>query len=502
MKRYKYYIVIVALLLCAHTNVWAGNEEEAFLDSIAKEVANKRTLFKDIAGVDVAVQQTASYQDKTFLVNCSVERADFVDALSVPEIGAMLKFYCENEPKQTISTEALLMEKYFPGFLDAMVKSKSTYRVQTTLTPTGYQDTRALDSQELKQIERVDSTAFKALCLKKGTALFNTVLLPFSAKSGNILKGLTAQGDKLWIEILTTDKALTAMEKNMEVIKRALYFCPMIDSEYAKEMTKFVDYGFWLTTNTGKRMEITYTPAERERLDTMTIDATDRQMFIILINTMSSLPIKMDNYQTLVGFEYQNKTVSMIDEIHTESERVKELLKHQETIKSEYIDHVFKAEKLYANFAESKVNIRRVFRGLEGGDVSYMMTAEEIDQLLASPQQVKDSLLLQSKMDVRSLQFSMQKCGEGYLCTRKVSIEGDNVVWSVVANIPLAKYKQFVKQDLRAKTIEIFKNPANGILRDAVKKLQKNLIFRLYSADMKQHHDTTVSYKELEKLGS
>ena len=145
MKRYKYYIVIVALLLCAHTNVWAGNEEEAFLDSIAKEVANKRTLFKDIAGVDVAVQQTASYQDKTFLVNCSVERADFVDALSVSEIGAMLKFYCENEPKQTISTEALLMEKYFPGFLDAMVKSKSTYRVQTTLTPTGYQDTRALE---------------------------------------------------------------------------------------------------------------------------------------------------------------------------------------------------------------------------------------------------------------------------------------------------------------------------------------------------------------------
>ena len=131
-----------------------------------------------------------------------------------------------------------------------------------------------------------------------------------------------------------------------------------------------------------------------------------------------------------------------------------------------------------------------------------MMTAEEIDQLLASPQQVKDSLLLQSKMDVRSLQFSMQKCGEGYLCTRKVSIEGDNVVWSVVANIPLAKYKQFVKQDLRAKTIEIFKNPANGILRDAVKKLQKNLTFRLYSADMKQHHDTTVSYKELEKSGS
>ena len=442
------------------------------MDSIAKEVANKRTLFKDIAGVDVAVQQTASYQDKTFLVNCSVERADFVDALSVPEIGAMLKFYCENEPKQTISTEALLMEKYFPGFLDAMVKSKSTYRVQTTLTPTGYQDTKALDSQELKQIERVDSTAFKALCLKKGTALFNTVLLPFTAKSGNILKRLTAQGDKLWIEIQTTDKALTAMEKNLEVIKRALYFCPMIDSEYAKEMTKFVDYGFWLTTNTGKRMEITYTPAERERLDTMTIDATDRQMFIILINTMSSLPIKMDNYQTLVGFEYQDKTVSMIDEIHTESERVKELLKHQEAIKSEYIDHVFKAEKLYANFAESKVNIRRVFRGLEGGDVS------------------------------RSLQFSMQKCGEGYLCTRKVSIEGDNVVWSVVANIPLAKYKQFVKQDLRAKTIEIFKNPANGILRDAVKKLQKNLTFRLYSADMKQHHDTTVSYKELEKSGS
>ena len=326
------------------------------------------------------------------------------------------------------------------------------------------------------------------------------MLLPFSAKSGNILKRLTAQGDKLWIEIQTTDKALTAMEKNLEVIKRALYFCPMIDSEYAKEMTKFVDYGFWLTTNTGKRMEITYTPAERERLDTMTIDATDRQMFIILINTMSSLPIKMDNYQTLVGFEYQDKTVSMIDEIHTESERVKELLKHQETIKSEYIDHVFKAEKLYANFAESKVNIRRVFRGLEGGDVSYMMTAEEIDQLLASPQQVKDSLLLQSKMDVRSLQFSMQKCGEGYLCTRKVSIEGDNVVWSVVANIPLAKYKQFVKQDLRAKTIEIFKNPANGILRDAVKKLQKNLTFRLYSADMKQHHDTTVSYEELEKV--
>ena len=59
MKRYKYFTVIVALLLCAHTNVWAGNEE-AFLDSIAKEVANKRTLFKDIAGVDVDVQQTAS----------------------------------------------------------------------------------------------------------------------------------------------------------------------------------------------------------------------------------------------------------------------------------------------------------------------------------------------------------------------------------------------------------------------------------------------------------
>ena len=134
------------------------------------------------------------------------------------------------------------------------------------------------------------------------------------------------------IEIQTSDKSLMAMQANMDLIKRALYVCPMINSEYSKEMTKFVEYGFLLSTDTGKTIEISYTPEERSQLDSLATGVTDRQMYMILINGMSKLPIKVSPYQTRVGFEYADKTLSMIDEVHTDNEKVKELMKHQTMI--------------------------------------------------------------------------------------------------------------------------------------------------------------------------
>ena len=492
MNYKKFFTFVAFMLFCSYIDVWAGNDTEALLKEVGKEYADLRCLFKNIAGVDVSVQQSANYQDKLFQVNDTVSRADFVDALSVSQIESMLKFYCEDNTKQTLVVEVLLLEKHFPGFLDALIKSKSSYRRQMSLSSTDYQHTAELNTKELKQIERVDTTALKALCLKKGTDLFNNVLLPFKSPNGNVLKRLTAKGEKLMIEIQTSDRSLTAIQTNMDLIRRALYFCPMLNSEYSKEMTKFVEYGFLLSTDTGKTIEISYTPEERSQLDSLATGVTDRQMYMILINGMSKLPIKVSPYQTRVGFEYADKTLSMIDEVHTDNEKVKELMKHQERIKADYIEHIFSSEQFYQNFSENGVSIKRVYRGLGDDEISYMMTAHEIDSLLKSPQQVKDSLLIHSKMDALNVQYSLQNCKEGYLCPRQVSIEGDHVVYAILANIPLTKYKPYVQHDLSAKALEIYKSPSNGILRDAVKKLHKGFIYRLYSSDMTLHHDTVI----------
>lgn len=488
----KFFALMACLLLCSFIDVWAASDNDSLLVKVATEYADIRGLFKNIAGVDVAVQQSASYHDKLFQVNSEVLRAEFDDALPVSQIESMLKFYCEDNTKQTLAVEVLLMEKHFPGFLDALIKTKSSYRRLMSLPTTDYRHTAELNNKELKKIERVDTTALTALCLKKGTDLFNSVLLPFKSPNGNVLNRLTAKEDKLVIEIQTSDKSLMAMQANMDLIKRALYVCPMINSEYSKEMTKFVEYGFLLTSDTGKTIEVSYSSEEREQLDSLTTDATDRQMYVILINGMSELPTKVGPYQTRVGFEYADKTLSMIDEVRTDNEKVKELMRHQEHIKAEYIGHIFSSEKFYQNFSENGVNIKRVYRGLGNSDISYMMTAKEIENLLKSPQQVKDSLLLQSKMDLLTLQYSMQKCNDGYLCPRQVAIEGGYVIYSIVANIPLAKYKQYVQRDLSEKALEIYKSSSNGILRDAVKKLHKGFIYRLYNSDMTLHHDTVI----------
>lgn len=491
---------MACMLLCSHVNAWAGSDDEAFLEKVAKEFVGMKVPLKNIVGVDVAIKQSVTYQDKVFEVRCVMERARYEDALPLSQISPMIKFYCEDNPKQTLVLEVLLLEKHFPGFLDAMIKSKSSYRVQMSLPSTDYQYAGELNSKELKQIERVDTSTLTALSLKKGVDLFNSVLLPFKAPNGNVLNRLIVQDNKLVVDIQISDKALMAMQKNMDLMKKAFYFNPLINSNYPRDLVESVEYGFILTTSTGRRQDISYTSEEREQLAAMPVKNTDRQMYMILINGMSDLPTKTGPYQTRVGFEYADRTLSMIDEVHADNDRVREMMKRQEYIRGAFIEHVFTSEKLYKNFSENGVNVRRVFRGLTDSDISYMMTAKEIDSLLKTPQRAKDSLLIQCKMDVLNLQFSLQQCREGYLCPCQISIEGDHVVWSVVGNIPLEKYKQYVQRDLSAKALEVYRSKANDVLRDAVKKLQKNLIYRFYSPDMKLHHDTLISYDNLKTI--
>jgi hypothetical protein len=342
--------------------------------------------------------------------------------------------------------------------------------------------------------------ALAALILQKGVDLFNHVLLPYKPKSGNVWNKITLQDGKVWMDLQVPDKALSAIQKNLEVMKRAFYFCPTLDSGYSKDMLKTVDYGFRLTTDTGRSMEIAYTPEERERLDTLGTDVTDRQMYVLLINIMHTLPIKIKSYQTRVGFKYADKTLSIVDEVHTDNARIKELMKRPESLREEYLLHMFSSVQFFENFSENGIGIRRIFRGLADEDLSYMMTAHEIDSLLKSPQQVKDSLLLQSQLDVLTLQMGQQSCKEGFFCPRQVSMEGDNVVWTIVGNVSLASYKKYIQRDLRAKAIELYQSKTGNLLREAVTKLHKGLIYRVYSSDMKQHHDTTIPFSVLNDL--
>lgn len=500
MKKYGIFALLTYMLLCAPIRVWAGSDDEAFLEQVAKECGNMKGPLKMIAGLDIDIKPSATYQAKTFEVSCDMKRARYEDALPLPQIASMVKFYYEDQPKQTLALEVLQLEKNFPGFLDAMIKTKSTYCVQAKQTDNACQYTGQLDSKELKQIERIDSIALAALILQKGVDLFNHVLLPYKAKSGNVWNKMTLQEGKVWLDLQVPDKALTAIQKNLEVMKRAFYFCPTLDSGYSKDMLKTVDYGFRLTTDTGRSMEIAYTPEERERLDTLGTDVTDRQMYVLLINIMHTLPIKIKSYQTRVGFEYADKTLSIVDEVHTDNARIKELMKRPESLREEYLLHMFSAVQFFENFSENGIGIRRIFRGLADEDLSYMMTAHEIDSLLKSPQQVKDSLLLQSQLDVLTLQMGQQSCKEGFFCPCQVSMEGDNVVWTVVGNVSLASYKKYIQRDLRAKAIEIYQSKSGNLLREAVKKLHKGLIYRVYTGDMKQHHDTVIPFSALNDL--
>lgn len=500
MKKYTFFAWLTCMLLCTPIRVWAGSDDEAFLEQVAKDCADMKGPLKMIAGVDIDITPSATYQEKTFEVSCDMKRAKYEDALPLTQIAAMVKFYYEDQPKQTLALEVLQLEKNFPGFLDAMIKTKSSYRVHSVLADSVYQYTGTLDAKELKQIKKVDSVGYTSLFLQKGAALFNQVLLPYKAKSGNVWKKLSVGGDTLWYEIQVPDKALSAIQKNLEVMKRAFYFCPTLDSGYSGEMTKHARYGFRLTTNTGRSMEIAYTPEERERLDTLGAGVTDRQMYVLLINIMHTLPIKVKSYQTRVGFEYADKTLSIVDEVHTDNARIKELMKRPESIRAEYLMHMFSSVQFFDNFSENGVGIRRIFRGLADEDLSYMMTAHEIDSLLKSPQQVKDSLLLQSQLEVLTLQMGQQSCKEGFFCPRQVSMEGDNVVWTIVGNVSLASYKKYIQRDLRAKAIELYQSKSGNLLREAVTKLHKGLIYRVYSSDMKQHHDTTIPFSVLNDL--
>lgn len=500
MKKYGIFALLTYMLLCTPIRVWADSDDEAFLEQVAKECGNMKGPLKMIAGLDIDIKPSATYQAKTFEVSCDMKRARYEDALPLPQIASMVKFYYEDQPKQTLAMEVLLLEKNYPGFLDAMIKTKSTYRVQALLPTKDYQRIGSLDSKELKQIERVDSIALAALILQKGVDLFNHVLLPYKAKSGNVWNKMTLQEGKVWMDLQVPDKALTAIQKNLEVMKRAFYFCPTLDSGYSKDMLKTVDYGFRLTTDTGRSMEIAYTPEEREQLNALGAGVTDRQMYVLLINIMRTLPITVKPYQTRVGFEYADKTLSIVDEVHTDNPRIKEMMKRPEAIRAEYLTHMFSSVQFFENFSENGVGIRRIFRGLADEDVSYMMSAQEIGTLLKSPQQVKDSLLLQSQLDVLTLQMGQQSCKEGFFCLRQVSMEGDNVVWTVVGNVSLASYKKYIQRDLRAKAIEIYQSKSGNLLREAVKKLHKGLIYRVYTGDMKQHHDTVIPFSALNDL--
>ena len=500
MKKYSFFALLICMLLCSPVRMWAGSDDEAFLEQVAKEFADMKGQLKSIVGVDVDVKHAAVFYEQTFDVKCELKRALYEDALPISQIAAMVKFYYEDQPMQTLALEVLLLEKNYPGFLDAMIKTKSSYRVHSVLADSVYQYTGTLDAKELKQIQKVDSVGYTSLFLQKGAALFNKVLLPYRASSGNIWWKLSVGGDTLWYEIQVPDKALSAIQKNQEVVSRAFYFCPTLDSGYSGEMTKHALYGFRLTTNTGRSMEIAYTPEERERLDTLGAGVTDKQMYVLLINIMRTLPIMVKSYQTRVGFEYGDKTLSIVDEVHTDNAKIKELMKHPETLRSEYLTHMFSAVKFFENFSENGVGIRRIFRGLADKDLSYMMTAHEIDSLLKSPQQVKDSLLLQSQLDVLTLQMGQQSCKEGFFCPRQASMEGDNVVWTVVGNVSLASYKKYLQRDLRAKAIELYQSKSGNLLREVVTKLHKGLIYRVYSSDMKQHHDTAIPFSVLNEL--
>jgi hypothetical protein len=500
MKKFSFFALLACMLLCAPLRVWADSDDEALLEQVAKGCADLKGPLKKIGGFDIYIKQSATYQEKVFEVNCDMRRVNNDYAMPLPQIASMVKFYFEDQPKQTLALEVLLLEKIFPGFLDAMVKTKSTYRVQAVLSGDVYQYTGVLDSKELKQVERIGSSKLATLALQKGINLFNHVLLPYKSKIGNVLNKIALQDGKVWMDVQIPDKALTAIQKNMEVMKRAFYFCPTLDSGYSRDMLQSVDYGFRVTTDMGRRMEITYTPEERQQLDTLGSTVTDRQMYALLINIMPTLPITIKPYQTRVGFEYADMTLSIVDEVHTDNARIKELMKRPETLRSEYLTHLFGSVKFFENFSENGVGIRRIFRGLADEDLSYMMTAKEIDSLLKSPQQVKDSLLLQSRLEVLTLQMNQQTCKEGFFCPRQVSMEGDNVVWTIVGNVSLDSYKKYLQRDLRAKAIELYQSKTGNLLRETVTKLHKGLIYRVYSSDMKQHHDTAIPFSVLNDL--
>ena len=179
MKKYTFFALLTCMLLCAPIRMWAGSDDEAFLEQVAKEYADMKGQLKSIVGVDVDVKHSADYHERTFDVNCELERAKYDDALSVSQIAAMVKFYYEDQSKQTLALEVLLLEKDHPGFLDAMIKTKSSYRVHSVLADSVYQYTGTLDAKELKQIKKVDSVGYTSLFLQKGAALFNKVLLPY-----------------------------------------------------------------------------------------------------------------------------------------------------------------------------------------------------------------------------------------------------------------------------------------------------------------------------------
>lgn len=498
-------LVVFILSIVMPVTAWAGQEDSDFLNKVANRYSQTLGFKQEYLGESIVCEQNVTYKKKTFEVSTTLQQTNknLIEKAELSAAATLLQsIYGESSHEQLVA-EVLQIEKHFPGFLETMVKAKSIFRVVSSIPGTNYLYKGELSSKELKQLIGMDTSLAVDIYARTTADWMNSTILPWEITDEMILNSVQADGKKLLYNIRVPHEALRAISQNKAVAKKLMSavlgqkLSAINQNPRKAEFMEAVDLVYEYYAGTGQKQEVTLTAEERKKNAEAPADSVDVSMYYFWMRLMQEeLPYKMNDYQYRIGYDYFDKTFVMIDSIATTNAQFIGVLKSPESVRGEMIGHIFNAEKLYSDFASKGVGVKRLFRFAGHGDTSCTMTAEELSRLLNSSQHVKDSLMIQVEMSLENLFMEQKECPKGYPCPKNVKMEGDNVIWSEVINGSLNDYKKSMRRGLYTSALEVFKEK-NSVVRKAVLKLRKSLIYRIYSHDMKQHNDTTVPYEEL-----
>lgn len=501
-------IILFMLFSISCLPVKAGKENEEKLSSWAEKMNTSLTnefalLFGDDANVSVEV----SYQKRVFEIKQRISPAPAIEkdqrALLVRMIAKYIKGLQKPENKEYVICSLLGQEQLFPGFIECLVKSKTFYKmifvdsegnvIETGLKPKEMVPLQALDKKEM--LDRVQ---------KNGMTFFNQVVCPINI-NGTILKSASIVRNTLWLEMTVPDETISMLEQDTSIAKKLIY-----QGSYTKKRGLDFDYyknynlGYRLNSNkkTTHRLELIYSKEERESLEKDLLDDVDREFYqYVLMDKYKGFPQKIDKYRNKIGTEYGNKTFTYVHEIHNETAKggYSEMTRNPNDAKSYIIEELIDEEMTFMRYRDEGVTIKRIIRGLGEKDVEIELTPKDMEYVFSQSMEFRDSIVIQNLIHHCNYMFNQINREDNHLYPLRLGFEGNNIVWSWIATSQ--NFYQYLKKNKQyTRAWEYFRGKGYGdVVKDAVGKLKKNYIYRIYDKNEKHHFDTIIQYGEFEE---